>query len=93
MLGDGVGYIAIKSFQGNTYEDMRRALAQLHREGLRGLVLDLRDDPGGLLEQAVRVADTFLSSGTIVTTSSNDPAQRDEKFAREDGTEPHDRRH
>lgn len=88
MLGDGVGYIRIKSFQGNTHEDMRRALAQLHREGMRGLVLDLRDDPGGLLEQAVRVADTFLPSGTIVTTSSNDPAQRDEKFARQEGTEP-----
>ena len=53
-----------------------------------GLVLDLRDDPGGLLEQAVRVADTFLPSGTIVTTSSNDPSQRDEKFARQEGTEP-----
>ncbi len=88
MLGDGIGYIRIKTFQGNTHEDMRRALAQLHRDGLRGLVLDLRDDPGGLLEQAVRVADTFLPSGTIVTTSSNDPAQRDEKFARQEGTEP-----
>lgn len=88
MLGNGVGYIRIKSFQGNTHEDMRRSLAQLHREGLRGLVLDLRDDPGGLLEQAVRVADTFLPSGTIVTTSSNDPSQRDEKFARQEGTEP-----
>jgi carboxyl-terminal processing protease len=88
MLGDGIGYIKIRSFQGNTHEDMRRSLAQLHRQGLRGLVLDLRDDPGGLLEQAVRVADTFLPSGTIVTTSSNDPAQRDEKFARQEGTEP-----
>jgi carboxyl-terminal processing protease len=87
MLGDGVGYIAIKSFQGNTYEDMRRALAQLHRQGMSSLVLDLRDDPGGLLEQAVRVSDAFLSSGTIVTTSSNDPSQRDEKFARQEGTE------
>ncbi len=48
-----------------------------------GLVLDLRDDPGGLLEQAVRVSDAFLSSGTIVTTARNDPAQRDEKFARQ----------
>jgi len=88
MLGDNVGYIRIKNFQGNTHEDMRRALAQLHRQGMQGLVLDLRDDPGGLLEQAVRVADSFLPSGTIVTTSSNDPAQRDEKFARQEGTEP-----
>lgn len=91
MLGDGIGYVKIRNFQGNTHEDMRRALAQLHRSAggqLRGLVLDLRDDPGGLLEQAVRVADTFLPSGTIVTTSSNDPSQRDEKFARQEGTEP-----
>jgi len=88
MLAEGIGYIQIKSFQGNTVEDMRIALGQLHRQGLRGLVVDLRDDPGGLLEQAVRVADAFLPNGTIVTTSSNDPSQRDEKFAREEGTEP-----
>ncbi|MCB9591555.1 MAG: PDZ domain-containing protein [Sandaracinaceae bacterium] len=88
MLGDGVGYIRIKNFQGNTHEDMRRALAQLHRQNMQSLVLDLRDDPGGLLEQAVRVADSFIASGTIVTTSSNDPSQRDEKFARQEGTEP-----
>ncbi len=88
MLEGGIGYIKIKNFQGNTYEDMRRALAQLHRDGLRGLVLDLRDNPGGLLEQAVRISDTFLRSGTIVTTSSSDPSQADEKTAREQGTEP-----
>jgi carboxyl-terminal processing protease len=88
MLGDGIGYISINSFQGNTFEDMQRALAQLHAQGMRGLVLDLRDDPGGLLDQAVRVADAFLESGIIVTTSSSDPSQRDERRARREGTEP-----
>ncbi|MEM9189680.1 MAG: MXAN_5808 family serine peptidase [Myxococcota bacterium] len=88
MLDDGIGYIKIESFQGNTYEDMRQALTRLHGQGLRGLVLDLRDNPGGLLEQAVRISDSFLRSGTIVTTSSNDPRQRDEKNARAAGTEP-----
>ncbi|MEO0322014.1 MAG: MXAN_5808 family serine peptidase [Myxococcota bacterium] len=88
MLADGIGYVSINNFQGNTHEDLRRALADLHRDGLRGLVLDLRDNPGGLLDQAVRVTDTFLTSGTIVTTASNDPRQRDEKFARQEGTEP-----
>ncbi|HJK93401.1 MAG TPA: MXAN_5808 family serine peptidase [Polyangiaceae bacterium LLY-WYZ-15_(1-7)] len=88
MLDGGVGYISINSFQGNTHEDLRRALAELHRQDLQGLVLDLRDNPGGLLEQAVRISDTFLSSGTIVTTSSNDPRQREEKFASGEGTEP-----
>lgn len=88
MLDDGIGYISISSFQGRTYELLRRALADLHNDGLRGLVLDLRDNPGGLLDQAVRITDTFLSSGTIVTTSSTDPRQRDEKFATAAGTEP-----
>jgi carboxyl-terminal processing protease len=88
MLSGGIGYIKISSFQGNTHEDMERALAVLHRQPMKGLVLDLRDNPGGLLEQAVRVADAFLTSGTIVTTSSNDPSQRDEKFATREGTEP-----
>lgn len=88
MLSGGIGYIKISSFQGNTHEDMERALATLHRQPMKGLVLDLRDNPGGLLEQAVRVADAFLTSGTIVTTSSNDPSQRDEKFATREGTEP-----
>jgi carboxyl-terminal processing protease len=67
---------------------MLRGLAQLHGQGMRSLVLDLRDDPGGLLDQAVRVADAFLSNGTIVTTDARDPRQRDEKFAREEDTEP-----
>lgn len=88
MLADNIGYIKINNFQGNTHEDMQRALADLHRQNLEGLVLDLRDNPGGLLDQAVRVADTFLSSGTIVATSSRDPSQRDEKFARRENTEP-----
>jgi carboxyl-terminal processing protease len=88
MLGDGIGYISIDSFQGNTFDDMQRELARLHQQGLRGLVLDLRDDPGGLLDQAVRVADAFLETGTIVTTESTDPEQRDEKTARREGTEP-----
>ncbi|HEY6876435.1 MAG TPA: MXAN_5808 family serine peptidase, partial [Polyangiales bacterium] len=88
MLAGGIGYIKISSFQGNTFDDMERSLAELHRQPMKGLVLDLRDNPGGLLEQAVKVADAFLTTGTIVTTSSNDPSQRDEKFATREGTEP-----
>lgn len=88
MLRDSVGYIKINNFQGNTEEDLRRALALLHKKNMRGLVLDLRSNPGGLLDQAVLVADTFIDGGPIVTTSSQDPRQREEKYATRAGTEP-----
>jgi carboxyl-terminal processing protease len=88
LLRDGVGYIQINNFQGNTEEKLREALADLHKKQMTGLVLDLRSNPGGLLDQAVEVADRFLESGAIVTTSSQDPGQREQKFARSGGTEP-----
>jgi carboxyl-terminal processing protease len=88
MLRDSVGYIKINNFQGNTEEDLRRALLFLHKNNMRGLVLDLRGNPGGLLDQAVEVADTFIEGGPIVTTSSQDPRQREEKYATRARTEP-----
>ena len=88
MLQGGVGYIKINNFQGNTEKDLRTALTALRKKKMKGLVLDLRGNPGGLLDQAVQVADTFLDGGPIVTTSSQDPNQREEKFARAGGTEP-----
>jgi carboxyl-terminal processing protease len=88
MLRDNVGYIQIKNFQGNTKDDLRQALAALHKKRMVGLVLDLRGNPGGLLDQAVQVADTFLDDGPIVTTSSQDPRERTEEYAERGGTEP-----
>jgi len=88
MLRDSVGYIKIKNFQGNTESHLRRALAALHKKRMIGLVLDLRNNPGGLLDQAVQVADTFLDEGPIVTTSSQDPRERTEEYAEAGGTEP-----
>ncbi len=69
-LGGGIGYIKIKNFQGNTADDLQTKIRELQntKEGLRGLILDLRNNPGGLLDQAVDVTDLFLDSGTIVTT-------------------------
>ena len=84
-------YVRVKAFQERTDRSLRKALddarAELHGE-LGGLVLDLRNNPGGLLDQAVRVADLFLSSGVIVTTEGR--ARRDVQVerAREKETEP-----
>jgi len=64
----GVGYVQLSGFQKNSTEELRTAIAGLERQGLRYLVLDLRNNPGGLLNVAVDIADLFLDSGTIVTT-------------------------
>lgn len=69
-LDSGFGYVRISSFQSGTSNDLRKALDQLEAENhsLQGLVLDLRNDPGGLLDQAVEVSDEFLDNGLIVYT-------------------------
>src|SRR5678815_1872990 len=89
LLAGNVGYIRLKNFQGNTTRDMQTALGKLQADaeasgGLKGLVLDLRGNPGGLLEQAIQVSDLFLSQGTIVTTVSLSERQREEKRAHSD---------
>lgn len=69
QLAPGYGYIRISNFQDSTTDDTLTALDKLRaQQPIRGLVLDLRNNPGGLLEQAVRVADIFLDHGTIVST-------------------------
>lgn len=90
VLSDGIGYVSISNFQANTHDDLLVHLNRLREEmgELNGLVLDLRDNPGGLLEQAIRVTDTFLNDGTIVTTVGEGHRLRDEKKATEADTEP-----
>jgi carboxyl-terminal processing protease len=69
-LEEKYGYIRISTFQDKTTEDFQAALKKLEatKGGLKGLVLDLRNDPGGLLNEAVKIADEFLESGLIVYT-------------------------
>ena len=82
LLKDGIGYLYLQQFSGNSVEEMRKYLDELGaKEPLRGLILDLRGDPGGLLEQAIKVTDEFVDSGTIVTTVGDANKHRDEKRA------------
>jgi carboxyl-terminal processing protease len=86
---DHVGYVRIKAFQANTASDLDDALADLKKSGeLKGLVLDLRGNPGGLLDQAAKIADKFILEGPIVATVGNPSEGREEKVAHADGTEP-----
>ncbi len=71
MLDKGYGYVRISSFQSGTADNLEEALTALKKENggnLKGLVLDLRNNPGGVLEAAVKVSDAFLRSGLIVYT-------------------------
>jgi len=71
MLDPGFGYVRISQFQARTPEDLLSGVGALKRKAggsLKGLVLDLRDNPGGVLNAAVAISDAFLTSGTIVYT-------------------------
>ena len=69
MLDDGIGYLRITQFQVNTGKDLLKAIERLKSESdLRGLVLDLRNNPGGVLRAAVEVSDSFIDQGLIVYT-------------------------
>lgn len=91
LLEGDVGYIRIKSFNARAAEDLRANLNEFHRNAhgsLRGLVLDLRTNPGGFLNQAIDVADMFLAEGVIVATEEGASGERAEQRARRSGTEP-----
>jgi carboxyl-terminal processing protease len=85
---DGIGYIRITNFQDKTDQDLKQAFKDLQAKckPLRGLILDLRNDPGGLLDQAVKVSDEFLASGLIVYTEGRNKAQTMRFYANENST-------
>lgn len=85
LLSDNIGYIRVKGFQEDTGEDVRKQMDAMRQKSggkLRGVVLDLRNNPGGLLDEAIKLSDLFLESGPIVTTVGVGNKLRDEKNAR-----------
>jgi len=87
-LEEGYGYIRLAQFQERSDRDLQKALDKLAADkgGIKGLVLDLRNNPGGLLTQAVRVSDLFLDSGLIVYTEGRIESQKQKYFAQKEGT-------
>jgi carboxyl-terminal processing protease len=71
-----IGYIRLTHFSRRTADEVVAAIEQLKQDGMRGLVLDLRFNPGGLLSQAVQVADLFIDTGRIVSTKGRNTPER-----------------
>jgi carboxyl-terminal processing protease len=68
LLGDGIGYIDLKAFSDSTVKELNGAITALLAHGMKTLVLDLRTNPGGLLNQGVRVSDLFLNPGQKIVS-------------------------
>jgi carboxyl-terminal processing protease len=92
LLEDGCVYVSLRAFQQNTVDELRAvldtAVERAGKRGVRGVLLDLRDNPGGLLSAAVLVADEFLSDGVIVSTRSRGGKLLRENTASRAGTRP-----
>ena len=71
VLDDNIGYLKITSFSEHTYKEFKTALDKLKKDNIKGLVLDLRDNPGGLLTVCKDIADDLIGEGTIVYTKDN----------------------
>jgi carboxyl-terminal processing protease len=86
---DNIGYIRIAAFQERTADDLSKALKEISKKlnPMKGLVLDLRNDPGGLLNQAIEVSDMFLKSGIIVSTRGRAKNMETKATAKDDGNE------
>ena len=86
-LEDNIGYIRIAAFQERTSDDLRKELREISEKlnPMKGLILDLRNDPGGLLTQAIEVSDIFLKSGVIVSTRGRVKSMETTSMAKNDG--------
>ncbi|MCX7956662.1 MAG: S41 family peptidase [Endomicrobia bacterium] len=78
MLGNNIGYIALYEFNNNSYDDISKALAELKKKDMKSLILDLRNNPGGLLDQAVKIAKLFLDNNKLIVYTEGRRSPRKE---------------
>jgi carboxyl-terminal processing protease len=82
-LGDGIFYVRLTSFQERTTKDLEKALEEAQKTSATALILDLRNDPGGLLNQAVAVSDMFLDKGQLIVYTQGRLKNQDLRFTAE----------
>ncbi|MCI0331170.1 MAG: S41 family peptidase [candidate division Zixibacteria bacterium] len=80
MVGDGIGYVRLSRFSDQAGEELAKAVAELKKENLKGLILDVRSNPGGLLEEAVETAELFLPPNQLVVETRGRRADQNQKF-------------
>ena len=87
--GDKVGYVAFHTFSEGAHGELRSAIEGLYRRGAQGLVLDLRDNGGGLLDEAILCASIFYDNGNVVSTRSRTQGDKDYPAVGNDAIDPH----
>ncbi|EQC49060.1 peptidase, S41 family [Bacteriovorax sp. BSW11_IV] len=89
LVDNHYGYVRLTQFQKDAGEDIIKAIKSLRKKAkdnsLRGLILDLRSNPGGLLDEAVNVSSIFLKDGVVVSTEGRDPKNKDIRYVKKTG--------
>ena len=80
MVDNTTGYIKVNRFASNTYDEFKKSLSQLKRQGMQQLVLDLRGNPGGYMDRATNMADEFLSGDKLIVYTDGKEARYDQKI-------------
>jgi len=82
LINDNIGYIRLTSFNENSSNQIKKKITKLNKnKNLKGYILDLRNNPGGLLSQAIKISDFFLENGQIVSTKSRQVSENRKWFA------------
>ncbi len=84
MLRDGIGYVRFTQFSEHSRDEVREAVRDLEKQGMRALILDVRGNPGGLLDQAIEVSDLFLPKGVEIVSTRGRMSDSDRSFSARD---------
>ncbi len=86
-MEDGYGYVRLTSFIENSSTEIEKAVKTMEKKGkIRGIIIDLRRNPGGLLDQAIKISDLFLDHGIIVSTIGRNKKEKEVVYAKKDGS-------